>query len=135
MKPLSGIFLFLFFFFTSCTKDNKKTNCNLTHAKVLRYDCDRVILQVLDGSINGDAVWTNVVNGNIYHNVVSFHNTCAFAAATGNMATDVYIEGAAIIENPQMDASCVQCQAVSPNPPITKISGSGFSSAPCNGNR
>lgn len=103
----------------------------MTHAKVLRYDCDRVILQVLDNRIDGDAEWTDTRNGNTYSNVVSYYNTCAFSFATNNVITDIYIEGAVVTTDPLAAAGCMQCQAISPAPPQTKIDMARFSLVPC----
>lgn len=132
MKRTTICFTILFstvLFISSC---KKATNtCSLIHAKVLRYDCDRVILQIMDNSIASDADWEDVMTGNHYSNVVSYHNTCAFAFGTNNIVQDVYLEGARTVVNAFRPADCVQCQAVSPNPPQTKIDVTRISLTPC----
>lgn len=117
----------------SCKKQ-AGANCSLTHAKVLRYDCDRVILQLLDGSFNGDASWTDMVSGNTYTNVVSYYNTCAFSQVTNNELTEVYIEGITAVDQQQLSIACMQCQALSQAPPQTKIDMAGFRLTPCEDN-
>ena len=129
MKRLAIYIVILAAVFASCKK--QKANCSLTAARVLRYDCDRVVLQILDNSIAGDTVWTDIKTGISYRNVVSYHNTCAFNAATNNIGSEIYIEVAVISANPLPLPDCMQCQALSPAPPQTKIDMARFLSVPC----
>jgi hypothetical protein len=128
MKKLLNLAVIIpvFIVFSSCEK-RQQDGCNYT-------DCDRVILQILDNSVDGDDNWTDIATGNSYTNVVSYYSTCAFAQATNNSTTaDIYIEGAVTVNEQQFSAECVQCQAVSPAPPQTKIDMTGISLTPCNG--
>ncbi len=118
----------------SCTKQ-KASNCNRSHAKVLRYDCDRVILQITDGSIAGDADWEDVTTGIHYSNVVSYHNTCAFQLLTNNIIWEIYMEGARVVQNPTVPEGCIQCMAISQNPPQTKIDIGRLVLGPCEKNK
>lgn len=135
MKQLLYITVALFALsvFGACKKE-RTTNCNLTRAKILRYDCDRVILQVLDNRFNGDALWTDIITGNTYTNVVSYYNTCAFSQVTNNELTDVYIEGIISVSQQQLSTACMQCQALSQAPPQTKIDMTRFTLSPCEDN-
>ena len=58
--------------FSSCEKSSSE--CKLVPAKVLRYDCDRVIFQLLTTKAIGDANWEDVQTGQRYNNVVSYYN-------------------------------------------------------------
>ena len=125
---LSVIILASIATFTSCTKDS--TDCNLIAAKIIRYDCDRVIFQLLTTENIGDADWQDVQTGTRYSNIVSYYNTCAIANLTnGNMDT-LYVSVKKTNEN-LYDSNCFQCQAVSDNPPQTKVDITEINQSPC----
>jgi len=92
---LSSLFLATAFQFISCTKMNcdshdKKSDCDLIPAKIIRYDCDRVIFQLLTDEKIGDKSWTDSASGLTYQNVASCFNTCPISQITnGNMLTYV----------------------------------------------
>lgn len=116
--------------FFSCKKESR-CSCNFVKAKVLRYDCDRVILQLLNSSINGDATWTDITTGNTYTNVVSYYNTCVFATVTGGAVTEVYLKSPVVVNEQAIATGCVQCQAISQAPPQTKIDAAEISISGC----
>lgn len=104
--------------FSACTKEN--SSCNLVPAKIIRYDCDRVIFKLLNNEMIGDSDWEDVQTGQHYSNVVSYYNTCKIAEITNGRLDTLYVEIKKISENiiPQ---DCMQCQAISPAPPTTKV--------------
>lgn len=101
------------------------------HVKILRHDCDRVILQLIDGNITGDPDWEDIRTGMHYNNVVSCYNTCAFQFITNNVIEEVYLENARLVQNPSVPANCIQCQAISQQPPQTEIDMDNVVFAPC----
>jgi hypothetical protein len=113
--------------FTSCKKTN--TDCSLIPAKIIRYDCDRVIFQLQSPASIGDTTWTDVQTGLQYSNVVSFYNTCKIAELTKGELKTIYIKPDLINQVP--DGSCYQCLAVSQNPPQTKIGFTEISLSGC----
>jgi len=125
---LSVVILAAIVSFTSCTKEF--TDCNLVAAKIIRYDCDRVIFQLLTTESIGDADWQDVQTGTRYNNVVSYYNTCTIAnLANGNKNT-LYVKVKKTSEN-LYDSNCFQCQAVSDNPPQTKVDITEIRQSPC----
>jgi hypothetical protein len=104
--------------FSSCKKQQE--NCSLIPAKIIRYDCDRVIFQLLTNENIGDANWEDMRTGQQYTNVVSYYNTCAIGPiANGNLAT-LYVTLKKTDEN-LFARDCIQCLAVSQNPPQTEV--------------
>lgn len=115
---LLGILPSVVLLFSSCKK--QEDNCNLIPAKIIRYDYDRVIFQLLTNENIGDANWQDVRTGQQYTNVVSYYNTCAIGAiANGNPAT-LYVTLKKTDEN-LFARDCFQCLALSQNPPQTKV--------------
>jgi hypothetical protein len=115
---LLGILPSVVLLFSSCKKQEE--NCNLIPAKIIRYDCDKVIFQLITNENIGDANWEDVRTGQQYTNVVSYYNTCAIGAITnGNLAT-LYVNLKKTDEN-LFAQDCNQCLAVSQNPPQTKV--------------
>lgn len=55
--------------FSSCKKSD--TDCNLIPAKIIRYDCDRVIFHIVTTESIGDTDWEDVQTDNgivmLYH--------------------------------------------------------------------
>lgn len=113
----------------SCAK-HKHRDCALIPAKILRYDCDRVILQLLTNEHIGDNNWTDVQNGNAYTNVASYYNTCQIASFTNGRFDTVYVKAETIHDDPFVNG-CVQCMVASPDPPKTKIVLKEIQTAPC----
>jgi len=115
--------------FSSCKKENNGA-CGLTPARIIRYDCDRVIFQLLAHESIGDSDWEDVNTGRRYSNVVSYYNTCRIAAFTNGNFDTLYISVKKINEN-LFSPGCNQCLAISPNPPQTKIDIADISTEPC----
>lgn len=116
------------FSFSSCEKCLK--DCELIPAKVIRYDCDRVIFQLLTREMLGDNTWTDVNNGQVYHNVVSYYNTCEIAAITNGEYNTIYVKAEKTEQSHPVD-ECIQCQAISNQPPVTKMIFKEISTEPC----
>jgi hypothetical protein len=113
----------------ACKKST--SDCSLVPAKVIRYDCDRVILQLMTSQPIGDNQWTDVFTGNTYQNVVSYYNTCQVSTITNGELVTIYVKP----ELTQQDLSlpdCYQCQAISNNPPQTKVLLTEIQEVPCN---
>jgi len=117
---LPGIVLFVALFFSSCEKC-MVDDCELIPAKVIRYDCDRVIFQLLTEERIGDSQWQDARTGIRYSNVVSYYNNCRIGALTNNCEIDtLYVKVKKINENLSA-ADCIQCQAISDSPPQTRV--------------
>lgn len=126
--------------FASCKKMNcdtpdKKTECELIPAKILRYDCDRVILELLTTEKIGDDNWIDEASGITYHNVASCFNTCPISEITKNnfsMVSTLYVR---IKQTEEFitNGDCVQCQAISTNVPNKQIDFVEIKTEPCTG--
>ena len=116
--------------FFAC-KNEQTNSCSLMPAKIIRFDCDRVIFQLLTNDFAGDAEWTDVHTGNRYNNVVYWFNNCGLSAGNHDLMDTVYINPERITV-PRYPENCVQCQAVSSNPPQTMVEVTEISDAPCN---
>lgn len=114
--------------FSSCEKNNSE--CKLVAAKVLRYDCDRVIFQLLTTETIGDANWEDVQTGQRYNNVVSYYNTCKIAELTNGEKVTLYVSFKEPEINPAI-GDCVRCQAISQAPPQTMVDFKEISKSPC----
>ena len=114
--------------FSSCEKCDPE--CKLIAAKVLRYDCDRVIFQLLTTETIGDADWEDVQTGQRYSNVVSYYNNCKIGEFTNGEKITLYVT----LKEPEINpviGDCVRCQAVSQTPPQTKVDFAEISKSPC----
>ncbi len=117
------------FAISSCKKC-KPAVCNLIAAKVIRYDCDRVIFQLLSNQAIGDADWEDVQTGLHYSNVVSYYDNCAISTITNNNIATIYVNVKKISDNLN-NPNCYQFLAVSSNPPVTKVNFLSISKEPC----
>ena len=114
--------------FSSCEKCDPE--CNLVPAKVIRYDCDRVIFQLLTTEAIGDANWEDVQTGQRYSNVVSYYNNCKIAELTNGEKITLYVTLKEPETNPKI-SDCFRCEALSQNPPQTKVDFGTISKSPC----
>lgn len=114
--------------FSSCEKSI--ADCNLVPAKVIRYDCDRVIFQLLTTTTIGDADWEDVQTGQRYSNVVSYYNTCKITELTNGEKLTLYVNFKEPEINPAI-GNCYRCQAISQAPPQTKVDFGTISKSPC----
>lgn len=121
-------FLVITALFSACSKT--KEDCQLIPAKVIRYDCDRVIFQLLTNELIGDNTWLDVYSGQSYRNVVSCFSTCEIAAITLGEYSTLYVN-LEKTEQPLPPADCYQCQAIAKDPPVTKVIFKSISSGPC----
>jgi len=114
--------------FTSCKKES--IDCSLVSAKIIRYDCDRVIFKLLNTENTGDPDWLDVQTGARYNNVVSYYNICAIASLTNGSMDTLYVQ----IKKDNLEyhsLECIQCKAISTNPPQTKVDFTEISKSPC----
>ena len=118
----------LLFAFSSCEKC--EVDCDLVPAKIIRYDCDRVIFQILDSTAVGDAVWEDVQTGQLYNNVVSYYNTCKIASLTRGEMRTVYVSITPPASSQQLP-DCYHCEALSQSPPQTKVNFKTIADFPC----
>ena len=117
---LISIVLLMALFFSSCEKC-MVDDCEFIPAKVIRYDCDRVIFQLLTDEKIGDPQWEDKRTGMRYSNVVSYYNTCRIGALTNNCEIDtLYVKLNSTGTN-LTDGNCIQCLAVSSDPPQTNV--------------
>lgn len=113
---------------SACCKT--KEDCRLVPAKVIRYDCDRVIFQLLTDEMLGDNDWLDVYSGQSYRNVVNCFNTCEIAAITKGELSTIYVN-LEKTEHPLPPADCFQCQAIAKDPPVTTMIFKNISAEPC----
>lgn len=118
----------ILFAFSSCEKCD--VDCHLVPAKIIRYDCDRVIFQILDSTVVGDAVWEDVQTGLRYNNVVSYYNTCKIAALTRGELWTLYVSITPPASSNQLP-DCYHCEALSQSPPQTKVDFTNIDKEPC----
>lgn len=114
--------------FSSCKKCDPE--CKLIPAKIIRYDCDRVIFQLLTPQMIGDADWEDVQTGQRYSNVVSWYNNCKIAELAHGEKITLYVQVKDDTEQYHL-MDCMQCQAVSPAPPQKKVEFVEISASPC----
>lgn len=130
-------FAFPLFFFSltailliSCRKENGNT-CDLIPAKILRVDCDRIIFQLETSEMIGDNTWTNIDDNTTYDNVVMYRNTCKIAEKTNGYANMVLYVDPEKITSPENPANCIECQAISRNPPLQWVDFKTISDQAC----
>ncbi len=116
----------------SCDKNKTPTNCGVIPAKIIRYDCDRVIFQLLTNETIGDANWTDVQTGQNYSNVVYYKNTCAIAPFSNGGKPTLYVNLKKVTIDVPITNDCVQCEALSQNPPATQVDMIDISATLCN---
>jgi len=104
--------------------------CNLIPAKILRYDCDRIVFQLLSKEQIGDADWQDVQTGIHYTNVVSYYNTCGIGKITDGKKDTLYVVVKKTTENLH-NGDCMQCLLTSVKPPQTKVDFENISKIPC----
>ena len=114
--------------FSSCEKCIPE--CDLVPAKIIRYDCDRVIFQLLTTTPIGDPDWEDVQTGQRYSNVVSYYNTCKIAKLTNGEKVTLYVDLNEPDINPVV-GDCYRCQAISQAPPQTKVDFGVILKSPC----
>jgi hypothetical protein len=119
-------------FFISCKKEND--SCNLIPAKLIRSDCDRVIFQIISSDIIGDTNWTDVRTGLHYSNVVAYSNTCKISHLTNGVVDTLYVRPVKISER-EINPDCIQCHAISDNPPLTNVDFLNISLTSCDSNQ
>ena len=117
---LPTIVLLVALFFSSCEKC-MVDDCEFIPAKVIRYDCDRVIFQLLTEERIGDSQWEDKRTGERYSNVVSYYNTCRIGALTNNCEIDTLYVKVKKTTAHLTNGNCIQCQAISDSPPQTRV--------------
>lgn len=121
------------FSFAACEKKNETTDCSgFTEVKVIRVDCDEVVFQVMSDVLIGDPSWTDARDGQVYHNVVRYRNTCRIAEKTNGYSNKtLFVKWKKLNEPGPLDANCVECDAISPNPPQQWVDFTEFASQAC----
>ena len=114
--------------FSSCEKCIPE--CELVPAKIIRYDCDRVIFQLLTPTPIGDPDWEDSQTGQRYKNVVSYYNTCKISKLTNGEKITLYVNFKECNISPVV-GDCYRCQAISQAPPQTKVDFKTISKSPC----
>lgn len=130
---LTGTGLLLVLVFTACCKEVcevEPNDCELIPAKIIRYDCDRVIFELLTTESIGDAVWRDGTTGSSYTNVVSYYNTCKIGGLTNGSKDTLYVRVKKTTAN-LTDGNCYQCLAISQDPPQTKVDFIEIQKSPC----
>jgi hypothetical protein len=120
-------------FFFACEKATDNS-CNPIAAKIIRYDCDRVIFQLLTTEAIGDANWEDVQTGQQYTNVVSYYNNCKIKELTNGEKATLYVTLKQPAINPTIP-DCFRCEALSQFPPQTKVDFTEISKEPCEKNQ
>jgi hypothetical protein len=124
----------LSFCFAACEKKNKdqdNQDCEYIEAKLIRVDCDEVIYRLMTNEAIGDANWTNVMDGQVYTNVVRFRNTCWMAEKTNGYAHQTIYVKVKKIDQPVLPTNCYEYQAISRNPPQQWVDFLAISTTPC----
>lgn len=114
--------------FMACNK--QRTGCELVPAKIIRYDCDRVVFQFLSPERIGDSSWKDEQSGNIYTNVASYFNTCEIARITNGEFKILYVKPE-LIDTSLTAPDCNQCQALSIAPPASMVDFTEIAESPC----
>ncbi len=100
--------------------DKSDPGCDLQPVQILRYDCDRVIFRFLQPNGQGDASWTNIFDGRTYQHVSSASINCTWGQQLSSQPDTIYVklrEVATLVAYP----GCAQCQAISSEPPQSKM--------------
>ena len=127
-RKLFALMIVAIIAFSSCEKCIPE--CDLVPAKIIRYDCDRVIFQLLTTTPIGDPDWEDVQTGLRYSNVVSYFNTCKIAKLTNGEKVTLYVNLNEPDFNPVI-GDCYRCQAISQAPPQTKVDFGTISKSSC----
>jgi hypothetical protein len=111
---------------SACEKKATLVNCELVEVVRLRSDCDRIIFKIASGNFTGDASWTDLSTGKTHTNVVAMINPCRFNTLPYPeiQRRDTFFVKIEQLPNsapPITTANCVQCFAVSQNPPIIQV--------------
>jgi hypothetical protein len=115
--------------FYSCEKQSAE--CGLVPAKILLYDCDRIVFQLLTNENIGDTNWLHVQTGMRFNNVVSNYRRCAMNPLTHPEFDTVYLSNIKKVNRNERDNSCSQCDGLPLNPPQTMIDFTNISAVPC----
>jgi hypothetical protein len=127
-RNLFAVTIALLVTFSSCEKCD--VECGLVAVKIIRYDCDRVIFQLLTTTPIGDSDWEDVQTGQRYSNVVSCYNTCKITELTNGKKLTLYVSLKEPEINPAIE-NCWRCRAISQAPPQTKVDFAVISKSPC----
>ncbi len=130
-KNITLVFLALSML-TACTKN--EIECDLIPARVIRYNCDRVIFQLQTAELIGDSNWQDVHSGKYYDNVVNYENICEIAALTKGELVTIFVNPVKISSG-RIQPDCVQCQAISDSPPESWVKFTAINEASCISNQ
>jgi hypothetical protein len=112
--------------FSACEKKQTTVECQLIQVVRLRSDCDRIIFKVISENRIGDANWTDNSTGQTHTNVVAMINPCRFNSLPypEMQRRDTFFVKIQQLPNsslPIVGENCVQCLALSNNPPTAKV--------------
>lgn len=113
---------------TACKKEFSK-ECDLIPAQIIRFDCDRVILQLETTKEMGDREWTDLLSGKKFNNVVSCYDICLIEQLTNGEKIKLYVN--VETENGNLIPGCRSCQALSVSPPQSKVILTNIRTLPC----
>lgn len=122
-----------FVLFLSCKKINENSHC--LSGKIIRIDCDRVIIEIISHERIGQETWVNALSGDSYNNVIASPDNCAILEATNTLAQpdDTLYFTASRIDSISQNDCQLQCQAISLEPPVVNYHLSKISTKPCSG--
>jgi hypothetical protein len=113
--------------FTACSKSK---DCDYRKATVIRYDCDRVILQLGDDYPIGEDHWYDASSGQYYDNVVSCLNVCTIREVTRAVPdATVYVK---LKETTRIDGEvCMVCSGLPVSAPTVVVEATAVSASQC----
>lgn len=113
--------------FSACSKSE---DCDYLEAKVIRYDCDRVILKLGEDAPMGEDNWYDASSGEHYDNVVSCLNICTIREVTrGVPDATVYVK---LKETTRTNGEiCLVCSGISLSGPAVIVETTAVSASKC----
>lgn len=109
---------------------SKSKDCDYRKATVIRYDCDRVILQLSEDYPIGEDNWYDANSGERYDNVVSCLNICTIREATRAVPNaTVYVK---LKETTRTNGeTCLVCVGIPLSAPSVVVEATAVSASQC----
>ncbi|MBN8785339.1 MAG: hypothetical protein ABS85_00640 [Sphingobacteriales bacterium SCN 48-20] len=109
---------------------SKSKDCDYRKATVIRYDCDRVILQLSEDYPIGEDNWYDANSGERYDNVVSCLNICTIREVTRAVPNaTVYVK---LKETTRTDGEvCLVCVGIPLSAPAIVVEATAVSASQC----
>jgi len=113
--------------FSACSKSR---DCDYRKATVIRYDCDRVVLQLGEDYPIGEDNWYDASSGERHDNVVSCLNICTIREATRAMPNaTVYVK---LKETTRTSGEvCLVCSGLPVSAPTVVVEATAVSASQC----